>query len=69
MDIHNTRVYGFCLSYSYGNLGQIKKKKIENINLREMTTHSMIKTLKLASVQEVISLQKGHNLHPVYWRC
>jgi len=49
MDIHNTRVYGFWLSYSYGNLGQIKKKKIENINLREMTTHSMIKTHKFDS--------------------
>ena len=29
--------------------GKSKKKKIENINLREMTTHSMIKTHKFDS--------------------
>jgi hypothetical protein len=35
---------GFGCHYYYGNLGQIKKKKIENMNQREMTTRSMIKS-------------------------
>jgi hypothetical protein len=53
LDIHNSRVYRFCLSYSSGNLGQVKKRKKKYQS--EMTTHSRIKTQEIDSEVDPMS--------------